>query len=526
MIDESSEKQALIQLIQGQLERPGDHYIPNAAQENFIRLTGGVRGYINNDNTWVEARNADNFIDVFVAANGVGKTDIIALIAGELIDVIDNPYFRYQDGQFKGQKYPFYRHVFAGGKGRIISSPTNLVDNIIPRLIDLFPEGSYKREKRGKEYYSYFEGPKGKWFDLMSFEQELDKFRSATRGWVIIDEPDFEYEKFIETTARLRRGGKIMFTFCPLDEAAWIHDTVVGSTSWDVGTVYAKIWANAKSKDPRGILEDKNIDNMIAGWDEQEYAARALGEFTHLRGIVYPQFNHRVHVIDPSEVPDGGTIYCMQDPHDERPPFFGWFKVCDDGRVYMIREWPEVEVRKSGASRREVWYADIRHDDRTIDQYAEIVKQVEEEIGEAYLRKMDARFGNKKYPNSGKRVFEEWNDRGVPFELAGVDPTLERGHAKVKSMLRYDFDGKKIILPRFYITRNCRNTIRSFERYCRLKRLTPTGRPMFDEKNKDPMDVVRMIADADECKYVDPAFLESYHRVMVQENAGTWAEGL
>jgi len=506
-------------LIVDRLTNPGKYWIPNGAQWNFIKLFGGYRGFEVNQNTWVEAKTVYNFVSCFVAANGVGKTDVIAMIARTMLGFHDNPYFRDENGDL----YPFYKYPPAGGIGRIISNPTNLTVNIIPALERLLPQGAYRKERRNNSpWYNYWEGPNGRYFDILSTEQDVDKFAGATRSWIVVDEPEDEPARFLESTARLRRGGQIGLFLTPLNSAAWVHDLVLGNTNWDVGAVYARIWIN--STDPkegiRGILRPEDIDRMIAGWSEEEYKARALGQFMHLQGLIYPMFNRKIHVVDPREIPDEGTIYCAMDPHDERPPFIGWFKACPNGRIYMIREYPEVQISYIGKKHdreRRLYYQDIKHDNLTIEDYAEIIRGIEDEIGESTRRVMDARFGNSRYPNSGLRLFEEYNKLGVPFGLAGVDPRVERGHAKVKALLRHsnvtgEDPNKPVVLPRLYISSKCQNTIRAFEFYA-YDPNAPTGKPRPMERYKDPMDVVRMIADMD-FKYIDPDFTEKWNELM------------
>lgn len=475
--------------------RPGDTWVPNAAQANFIKMVGG--GFSKYEEHWttrIEATdNKDNFINLFVGANGSGKTDVLCHIAGTLLGCVNNPFFRNEEGLL----YPFFRYPPAGGRGRIVSNATTIRDVILPRLLEILPEGSYEKDKKGKDFYSEFTGPRGRKFNLMTYEQEVKEFRSVSLGWCFFDEPEERPEIFKETTARFRKGGKIMFDLTPLGESAWVYDLTLGNTNWSVGAVYADIEANCIQHGIRGILEHRDIERMIAGWPEDERAARVHAQWMHLRNLVYPTFDRRVHVVHPREIPEEGTIYCAMDPHDRRPPFIGWFRACPDGRLYMIREWPTTVMHKEGGAIRRIFYEDMQHDDRTIDDYADAIKRVESEIGKSRERVMDARFGNKRYPNSGNRVFEEYCERGVDFDLAGVDPTLARGHAKVKLMLQHNMDKARgpIVLPRLFISQECENTIRAFERY-RYK-VSESGREMVEEDHKDPMDVIRMAVDMD-----------------------------
>jgi hypothetical protein len=509
--------------------RPGDFWVPNGAQANFIKMVGGVDDYEIHDTTWVESDSKDNFINLFVGANGSGKTDVICHIGGTFLGVVNNGFFKNSSGEL----YPFFRYPPAGGRGRIVSNSTAIRDTIVPKLLEILPEGSYTKDKKGRDYYCEFTGPNGRKFDLMTYEQEVKEFRSMSLGWCIFDEPEENDKIFLETTARFRRGGKIMFTLTPLGESAWVHNLVLGHSRWKVGAVYADVEVNCIKHGLRGMLQHSDIERMIAGWPEEERAARVHAQWMHLRGLVYPMFDRKVHVIDPREIPEEGTLYCAMDPHTARPPFIGWFKACSNGRLYMIKEWPEVVMRKIGKGGCEgsyhCYYDEMKHDDRGYDEYAEVIKQVEEQIGQATQRVMDGRFGNTKYSGSTRTVYQEYCARGVEFRLSENDPYLRRGHNRVRSLLRHknalgEEKGKEVILPRLYISSECVNTIRGLEQYI----FDPKGSSDSEavcETGKDQCDVIRYMSDIN-WRYIDPQTMRSWRSMMIPKNKGMPAEGV
>ena len=105
----------LREVLLDKLKRPGDYWVPNGAQWNFIKAVGGYRDFEIDENTWVDYPTTYNFVNAFVAANGGGKTDVGAMIAAVLLGGVDNPFFYDKSGLM----YPFYRHPPAGGRGRI-----------------------------------------------------------------------------------------------------------------------------------------------------------------------------------------------------------------------------------------------------------------------------------------------------------------------------------------------------------------------------------------------------------------------
>jgi hypothetical protein len=508
--------------------RQGDAWIPNGAQLNFIKLVGGARDFEENEFTWVEAEDRYNFINIFVGANGSGKTDVICHMAGVLLGIINNPFFEKPEGGL----YDFFSYPPALGRGRIISNSTTIRDQIIPRLLEILPAGSYVPDKAGKDYYSVFRNPaNGRQFNLMTYEQEVVEFRSVSLGWVIFDEPEDKPAIFLETTARFRRGGKIMFTLTPEAKSAWVHQIALGNTRWAVGAVYADIEANCKEHGERGFLEHIDIERMIAGWSEEERAAKAHAQWMHLRGLVYPMWERKVHVIDPLEIPEEGTIYCVMDPHTSRPNFISWFKACPNGRLYQIREWPEVVRKKIGQHGNEVYYQyydEIKHDSRSFEDIIDIINGVEDEIGVSYLRIMDGQYGNTPYTGT-KAYYQEYNSRGCHFTLSNKDPYLRRGHNRVRALLRHqnvmgESDKQDIILPRFQVSSQCVNSIRSVERYV----FNPDGNMDSEnvmETGKDPMDNWRMMSDVN-WKCHDPQLFPRWHSKMMPVGAGTPRYGI
>ena len=120
----------------------------------------------------------DNFIVLYSAANGVGKTATCSNILAHLFwNDTKNPYF--QGKLFKD--FPYLK------RGRIVSSPTNVEKNIIPELKDWFPMGRYKTTKGNKKFESQWKTDTGWNFDIMTYEQDAMEFEGVTLGWAWFD---------------------------------------------------------------------------------------------------------------------------------------------------------------------------------------------------------------------------------------------------------------------------------------------------------------------------------------------------
>src|SRR3990167_7385239 len=137
------------------------HYIPNGKAAEFIRQVG----------------QNETFVNMFVAANSVGKTAAGANIIANICYGVQNPYF----------DFPLFRRFPNIKRGRIISDPTTIKEKIIPELKKWFPANEAKRlpgahyesAKDGKNYESKFVTNTGYEIDLMSNEQDAKEFESV-----------------------------------------------------------------------------------------------------------------------------------------------------------------------------------------------------------------------------------------------------------------------------------------------------------------------------------------------------------
>jgi len=180
------------------------YYTPNGKAESFIKMVGEDK----------------HFINLFIAANGVGKTACLSNIIANILYTPNKPWF----------DYPLYNDFPYVKAGRIISDTTTVTKTIVPELHKWLPTGRYKTSKEAKQYESLWTTDTGFKFDIMTYEQDLKQFESATLGFIIFDEPPPE-EIFKASISRMRRGGIIICGFTPLQGSAFFYDNYVTSES-------------------------------------------------------------------------------------------------------------------------------------------------------------------------------------------------------------------------------------------------------------------------------------------------------
>jgi len=181
------------------------YYTPNGKVEKFIKLVGSD----------------SKFVNMFIGANGVGKTAVGSNIVANIIFGPQNKWFKHP----LFQQFPYIK------RGRVISDPTTIKEKIIPELIKWlprntyknFPEKLYETSKEGKYYASKFIFNNGWTIDVMSNEQDLKSFESVDLGFLWIDEP-LPKDRFLASLARGRMGMICFWTYTPLFQAGWVKD--------------------------------------------------------------------------------------------------------------------------------------------------------------------------------------------------------------------------------------------------------------------------------------------------------------
>src|SRR3990167_9497185 len=144
-------------------ENLAQRYQPNGKCEEFIRMVGSNKCFVN----------------LFSAANGVGKT-------ATGVNIITNLCFGVQNDFFKLPLFENYKYL---KKGRIISDPTTIKEKIVPELKKWFPSNRYQiryeTKKDGKQYERAWTTDTGFEFDLMTTEQDVKEFESVEMGWCL-----------------------------------------------------------------------------------------------------------------------------------------------------------------------------------------------------------------------------------------------------------------------------------------------------------------------------------------------------
>jgi phage terminase large subunit-like protein len=242
-------------------------------------------------------------------------------------------------------------------------------------------------------------------------------------------------------------------------------------------------------------IDQNRLRQEVKLMTRDEIKSRIHGIPVNLSGKIYPAFNKRVHVIPFEEAPlNDVIIYHILDPHDRKPWAMQWIILHKTLTSYCIDEYPNRD------------FNEMISDDKTYDEYVNIIKQKEDALYDIYHKSVFKRIIDPNFGNKTIRIAERTDDRAhtTPKEeltkrglkFADALDSLEAGHLKVREMLHYEMKGKEIVMqPKFFVADTCPNTIKHLSRYSRKDIMTADGdskdKVGVQEKYKDYADLVR-----------------------------------
>lgn len=408
-----------------------------------------------------------HFLSIVSAANGIGKTALIANIIGNLGFGPQNDYFRFP----LFEKWPFKKRI------RYVSTKKN-VEEIGPLFQEIstwWPKGKYECIKSGHNYYSQYKF-NGWVMDVMTYDQDVKQFAGSTLGLTILDEPPPKH-LWSEMVGRHRKGGRMMVLMTPLTDAGWFFDEVV--PNYQESIFYADIEDACVTHGVRGHLEHSDIEQMIKNWPSDEVEARAHGKAMYLKGLIFKTFYPNVHVLrEPVKPPYGAQIWNVVDPHSDKPFASIWAFPDARGDVYIFDEWPNEDFYR------------MHNCQLTIQDYKKIFGDKEAGLN-IYKRIIDRHFADTASSVNKRTLRQELQAIGLNYMPSyKAEEEIDTGIEKVRRYLAYNTSEPLSSLnqPKIFINPQCTNTIKSLSRWSRDPE---TGKVKDDYK--DFCDVVRYL---------------------------------
>lgn len=269
-----------------------------------------------------------------------------------------------------------------------------------------------------------------------SCESGREKFQGASLDYVWFDEepPEDVYDE-----CRMRvfdRHGDIYGTMTPLKGLTFVYDKIYMSSDPDVWYEFME-WAD------NPYLDRRDVDSLTAALSADVLDSRRYGRFIKRSGLVYPEFDESVHVIDDRPIPTEWQDTMSIDPGLNNPLACLWLAVDGDGTVFVVRE-------HYAAGRSVDWHA---------DEIARKSRELNWRTDRGKLTALIDSAANQRTLSGMKSVSELFRERGILVNPK-VNKDMYSGINTVKSYLGGDGE-----TPRLFVFRSCVNLIRELKTY-------------------------------------------------------------
>lgn len=272
-----------------------------------------------------------------------------------------------------------------------------------------------------------------------SCDQGRERFQGSSLDFVWFDE---EPPKEIYEECRMRlidRKGDMFGTMTPLKGLTFLYEEIYLNPKND-----PEIWYEFMEWADNPYLSKTESERLGASMDEASLQSRRYGRFAAREGLVYPEFDESVHVIDPFPVPAEWQECISIDPGLKNPLSAHFYCTDFDGNVYVVGE--HYLAGK-----------DVDFHARALHDLADKLGWKRDEKGR--LRALIDPAAGQRTLASCKSVSELFYERGI-LVSSRVDKDVFAGIAQVKSYLN-----RKNGLPDLYIFKNCVQMIREFKGY-------------------------------------------------------------
>jgi phage terminase large subunit-like protein len=275
-----------------------------------------------------------------------------------------------------------------------------------------------------------------------SYDQDVAKYGGVSRHLIWMDEePTYKalYDENMMRTVDI--GGSMMLTMTPIKGLTWVYDEVYEAGNpdhvyYEVATIYDNPHLN---RDEIKIIEDTMHP------DERE--VRLEGRFIPKSGLIYKEFDTKLHVVPYFKIPDDWTIVLGIDPHDRTPHAVVFCAINRDHDIFIFDEIFESCLIKDLAAKMRMKLGFVNP----------MARRKGIKLNPAYSV-IDT---SAKTPDmiSGKNYKEELG-LGHGFFCVDAHKDVIAGISKVREYLNYS--NKK---PNIYVMEHCREMIHQFRHY-------------------------------------------------------------
>ena len=276
------------------------------------------------------------------------------------------------------------------------------------------------------------------WFK--SCEEGREKFQGTSLDFVWFDEEPPE-DIYYECKMRVMdKRGDIFGTMTPLKGLTFIYNEIYINQNND-----PEVFCEFISWDDNPFLDKTEIERLSQSLPKDEIESRKYGKFSLVdTGLIYPEFDENIHVIEPFKVPYEWQDNISIDPGLSNPLSCHWYAKDYDGNIYVIAEHYESN--------------------KTIEYHSEKIKEISKilqwkKASNGMISTLIDSAANQKSLASTKSVSELFYDYGIIVN-PNVNKDVLSGISKVKTYLK-NINNK----TQLYIFNSCKNLIRELKSY-------------------------------------------------------------
>ena len=223
----------------------------------------------------------------------------------------------------------------------------------------------------------------------------------------------------------------------PLKGLTWVYDEIELNASNS-----PEVWCEYMEWNDNPYLDKGEIKAMEGSISKQDQLSRRFGKFSTAEGLVYPEFDQNVHVIEPFDIPKEWQCELSIDPGLTNPTSCHFYAVDFDSNIYVVAEHFEAGL--------------------SVDKHVEKIFAIADKLGwkrdeKGRLRALIDSAANQRTLASQKSVAELFCERGILVNT-NVNKDLYSGIQRIKSL----FEQRP---PKIFIFKTCVNLIRELKGY-------------------------------------------------------------
>jgi phage terminase large subunit-like protein len=232
-----------------------------------------------------------------------------------------------------------YRDVAEPSIGWIITIDRTFVNEVLlPTLLPLLPPSSVLRVVKGDVVH--IEMQNGSKIVFRTYGQGWQKFQGARIDWAWFDEecPEAVYD---EVMVRLiAKQGNHWVTMTPLQGKTWVHKRIFSKRkSFPQSLLQIFQWKTTENTS----LNEERVRRVFGGMNPNIRNARMNGDFVSLEGLIWPQLDESIHVVDPFELQPHWPLITGMD-YGFRHPFAAINMAVDEtGRIVVWKVYAQAE---------------------------------------------------------------------------------------------------------------------------------------------------------------------------------------